>query len=121
MGWASSERMAFRKGVSIMWNLVLKQALPIVGSFLKTKQKQASEWSARIVDNSIKDELITIVILAPAVLVFFPPFVEPVKMGFEILATQMPEWYRELLLFICYAAFGVNIGAKGITKLKGKK
>ena len=63
--------------------------------------------------NSFKDELVTIVILIPTILVFIPGMEEIVKNGFARL-NELPEWYTYLLFLTVSAALGI----RGLDKFK---
>ena len=68
---------------------------------------------------SWKDELILIVLLAPACLVFVPGMTEHVEKGF-IALQQLPDYYKHLLYIACSASFGIK-GAGSAIKFFGKK
>ena len=79
-------------------------------------------WEASAVDQmkgSWKDELILIVLLAPACLVFVPGMTEHVEKGF-IALQQLPDYYKHLLYIACSASFGIKAGkgAMGLIKKK---
>ena len=79
-------------------------------------------WEASAVDQmkgSWKDELILIVLLAPACLVFVPGMTEHVEKGF-IALQQLPDYYKHLLYIACSASFGIK-GAGSAVKFFGKK
>ena len=79
-------------------------------------------WEASAVDQmkgSWKDELILIVLLAPACLVFVPGMTEHVEKGF-IALQQLPDYYKHLLYIACSASFGIKAG-KGAMGLIQKK
>ena len=65
--------------------------------------------------NSWKDELVTIVILIPTVLVFIPGMEDIVKNGFARL-NELPEWYTYLLFLTVSAALGI----RGLDKFRKK-
>ena len=91
----------------------------------KLKQDQIAgkvAWEASAVDQmkgSWKDELILIVLLAPACLVFVPGMTEHVERGF-IALQQLPDYYKHLLYIACSASFGIK-GAGSAIKFFGKK
>jgi len=91
----------------------------------KLKQDQIAgkvAWEASAVDQmkgSWKDELILIVLLAPACLVFVPGMTEHVERGF-IALQQLPDYYKHLLYIACSASFGIK-GASSAVKFFGKK
>ena len=91
----------------------------------KLKQDQIAgriSWEASAVDQmkgSWKDELILIVLLAPACLVFVPGMTEHVERGF-IALQQLPDYYKHLLYIACSASFGIK-GASSAVKFFGKK
>ena len=66
--------------------------------------------------NSWKDELVTVVILIPTILVFIPGMEDIVKNGFERL-NELPEWYTYLLFLTVSAALGIRV----LDKWKNKK
>ena len=86
-------------------------------------QRLNAEWEKSAVsqmDSSFKDELALVVLLLPALLVFFEPFQDDVQRGFEILGT-LPEYYQNLLYIAISASFGIK-GVGNIAKfVKGKK
>ena len=66
---------------------------------MKTAATHDSKWEiimAQGTQNSFKDELVTIVILIPTILVFIPGMEDIVKNGFARL-NEIPEWYTYLL------------------------
>ena len=73
-------------------------------------QKDANweEIQAKGSQSSWKDEVVTIIILTPVVLVFFPGMVQHVKDGFDVLA-ELPEYYQQLIFLTVGSAFGVKI------------
>ena len=131
----------------MVWGLLLKPLLGVAGDAVKgiiaTKKEKAKakiteikaitalkeqqiagkvSWEASAVDQmkgSWKDELILIVLLAPAVLVFVPGMTEHVERGFEALH-KLPEYYKHLLYLSCSVSMGVRMapGVKGLFKKK---
>ena len=86
---------------------------------MKTAATHDSKWElimAESTKGSWKDELVTIVVLVPVVLVFIPGLEEVVKNGFNRLS-ELPGWYQYLVFLVCSAALGI----KGLDKFKGKK
>ena len=86
---------------------------------MRTAATHDSKWEiimAQGTQNSFKDELVTIVILIPTILVFIPGMEEVVANGFARL-NEMPEWYQYSLGVIVAASFGV----RSATKFFGKK
>jgi len=86
---------------------------------MKTAATHDSKWEiimAQGTQNSFKDELVTIVILIPTILVFIPGMEDIVKNGFERL-NELPEWYTYLLFLTVSAALGI----RGLDKWKNKK
>ena len=86
---------------------------------MKTAATHDSKWEiimAQGTQNSWKDEVITIVVLIPTILVFIPGMEEVVANGFKQLE-MMPEWYQYSLGVIVAASFGV----RSATKFFGKK
>ena len=130
-----------------MWQLLAKPLLGVavdgIKGFVETKklkgevkiaqiqaEKKRNEdiaagkikWEASAVDQmkgSWKDELILIVLLAPACLVFVPGMTEHVERGFVALQ-QLPDYYKHLLYIACSASFGIK-GAGSAIKFFGKK
>ena len=130
-----------------MWGFLLKPLLGVAGDAVKgiiaTKKEKAKakiteikaitalkeqqiagkvSWEASAVDQmkgSYKDELILIVLLAPAVLVFVPGMTEHVERGFVALH-QLPDYYKHLLYLSCSVSMGVRMapGVKGLFKKK---
>jgi len=130
-----------------MWGFLLKPLLGVAGDavkgFVATKKAKAENklteikantklkqqqiagkvsWDASAVDQmqgSWKDELILIVLLGPAILVFIPGMTEHVERGF-IALQQLPDYYKHLLYIACSASFGIK-GATSAVKFFGKK
>ena len=74
---------------------------------MRTAATHDSKWEiimAQGTQNSWKDELVTIVILIPTILVFIPGMEDVVKNGFARL-NELPEWYTYLLFLTVSAAF----------------
>jgi hypothetical protein len=131
----------------MVWQLLAKPLLGVAGDavkgFVQTKKAKAElkltevqaatklkqdqiagrvAWEASAVDQmkgSWKDELILIVLLAPACLVFVPGMTEHVEKGF-IALQQLPDYYKHLLYIACSASFGIK-GASSAVKFFGKK
>ena len=83
---------------------------------MKTAATHDSKWEiimAQGTQNSWKDEVITIVVLIPTILVFIPGMEDVVKNGFQRL-NELPEWYTYLLFLTVSAGLGI----KGIDKFK---
>lgn len=83
---------------------------------LKTAATHDSKWElimAESTKSSIKDEIVTVVILIPVILCFIPGMEDIVKSGFDRL-NELPEWYTYLLFLTCSAALGI----KGLDKLR---
>jgi len=83
---------------------------------MKTAAQHDSKWELIMAEGtkgSWKDELVTIVILIPVIMVFIPGMEDIVKNGFERL-NELPSWYQTLLFLVCGAALGI----KGLDKLK---
>ena len=130
-----------------MLQLLLKPLLSVAGSaisgFVETKKAKAYaklteikavsalkeqqiagkvSWEASAVDQmkgSWKDELILIVLLAPAILVFVPGMVEHMERGF-IALQLLPDYYKHLLYIACSASFGIK-GVGSAVKFFNKK
>jgi len=130
-----------------MLQLLLKPLLGVAGQavsgFLETKKAKAVaklteikavtalkeqqiagkvSWEASAVDQmkgSYKDELILIILLAPAVLVFVPGMVEHMERGFVALQL-LPNYYKHLLYIACSASFGIK-GVGSAVKFFNKK
>ena len=86
---------------------------------MKTAATHDSKWEiimAQGTQNSWKDELVTVVILIPTILVFIPGMEDIVKNGFERL-NELPEWYTYVLFLTVSAALGI----RGLDKWKNKK
>ncbi len=86
---------------------------------MKTAATHDSKWElimAESTKGSWKDELVTIVVLIPVILVFIPGMEEVVENGFNRLS-ELPDWYQYLVFLVCSAALGI----KGMDKFKGKK
>ena len=130
-----------------MWQLLLKPLIGVAGDavkgFVDTKKAKAElkvtaikaatklkedqiagkvAWEASAVnqmDGSWKDELILVVLLFPAVLVFVPGMTDHIHAGF-IALQSLPDYYTHLLYIACSASFGIK-GAKGAMTLFAKK
>ena len=130
-----------------MLQLLLKPLLSVAGSaisgFVETKKAKAYaklteikavsalkeqqiagkvSWEASAVyqmKGSWKDELILIVLLAPAVLVFVPGMVDHMERGFLALQ-KLPDYYKHLLYIACSASFGIK-GVGSAVKFFNKK
>ena len=130
-----------------MWGFLLKPLLGVAGDaikgFVNTKKAKAVQkiteikaitklreqqiagevsWEASAVEQmkgSWKDELILIVLLAPAVLVFVPGMVEHMERGFLALQS-LPSYYKHLLYIACSASFGIK-GVGSAVKFFKKK
>ena len=77
---------------------------------MKTAATHDSKWEiimAQGTQNSWKDELVTVVILIPTILVFIPGMEDIVKNGFARL-NELPEWYTYLLFLTVSAALGIR-------------
>lgn len=85
---------------------------------MKTAATHDSKWElimAESTKSSIKDEIVTIVILIPLILVFIPGMEAIVKNGFDRL-NELPEWYTYLVFLTISAALGI----KGVDKFRKK-
>ena len=112
------------------------QLLGVVGNLAQTfiegkveKQKAKQKIMQTAVDNdskwemimaestrsSWKDEIITIIVLIPVVLVFIPSMEDVVKQGFDRL-NELPQWYQNIL----YVTILAGLGLKGVDKFRGK-
>ena len=90
---------------------------------MKTAATHDSKWEiimAQGTQNSWKDELVTVVILIPTILVFIPGMREYVREGFEVLAT-LPDWYQYLLYIAISASFGIKGVGQAAKMIRGKK
>jgi hypothetical protein len=77
---------------------------------LLSKETSTADWErimAEGTQNSIKDEIVTIVVLIPVILCFIPGLEETVKNGFDRLS-ELPEWYTYLVYVVCLAAVGIR-------------
>ncbi len=86
---------------------------------LLSKETSTADWErimAQGTQNSIKDEIVTIVVLIPVILCFIPGLEKTVKNGFERLS-ELPEWYTYLVYVVCLAAVGI----RGTKQFMGKK
>ena len=102
-----------------------KQKITEINAITTLREKQIAgevSWEASAVDQmkgSWKDELILIVLLAPAVLVFVPGMTEHVERG-VIALQKLPDYYKHLLYIACSASFGIK-GAGSAIKFFSKK
>lgn len=79
---------------------------------LLSEKTSTADWERIMAEgtkNSIKDEIVTIVVLIPVILCFIPGLEETVKTGFDRLA-ELPPWYTNLVLVVCLAAVGIRGG-----------
>lgn len=86
---------------------------------LLSKETSTADWErimAEGTQSSIKDEVVTIVVLIPVILCFIPGLEETVKNGFDRLS-ELPEWYTYLVYVVCLAAVGI----RGTKQFMGKK
>ena len=85
---------------------------------MKTAAQHDSKWElimAESTKSSIKDEIVTVIILIPLILVFIPGMEQIVKNGFDRL-NELPEWYTYLVFLTISAALGI----KGVDKFRKK-
>jgi len=85
---------------------------------MKTAATHDSKWELIMAESSkssIRDEIVTVVVLIPVILVFIPGMEEVVKNGFDRL-NELPEWYTYLVFLVCSAALGI----KGVDKFRKK-
>jgi len=85
---------------------------------MKTAAQHDSKWElimAESTKSSWKDEIITIVVLAPCVLTFIPGMEEVVQRGFERL-NELPQWYQNIL----YVTILAGLGLKGLDRFMKK-
>lgn len=85
---------------------------------MKTAAQHDSKWElimAESTKGSWKDEIITIVVLAPCVLTFIPGMEDVVRQGFDRL-NELPDWYQNIL----YVTILAGLGLKGVDKFRRK-
>ena len=85
---------------------------------IKTAAQHDSKWElimAESTKGSWKDEIITIVVLAPCVLTFIPGMEDVVRQGFDRL-NELPDWYQNIL----YVTILAGLGLKGVDKFRRK-
>jgi hypothetical protein len=85
---------------------------------MKTAATHDSKWElvmAQSTQNSYKDEIITIIVLIPVILVFIPGMEDIVQQGFQRL-NELPQWYQNVL----YVTILAGLGLKGLDKFKKK-
>ena len=85
---------------------------------MRTAATHDSKWElimAESTKTSIIDEIVTVVVLIPVILVFIPGMEEVVKNGFDRL-NELPDWYQYLVFLVCSAALGI----KGLDKFRKK-
>jgi len=85
---------------------------------LQTAADNDSKWEmimAESTKSSLKDEIITVVILIPCVLSFIPGMEDVVKAGFDRL-NELPQWYQNIL----YVTILAGLGLKGVDRFKKK-
>ena len=79
---------------------------------LLSKETSTADWErimAEGTQNSIKDEIVTILVLAPVCLCFIPGLEQTVQNGFDRLS-ELPQWYTNLVLVVCLSAIGIRGG-----------
>jgi len=85
---------------------------------MKTAATHDSKWElimAQSTQSSFKDEIVTVIVLIPVVLVFIPGMEDVVQNGFDRL-NELPDWYQYLVFLVCSAALGI----KGLDKFRKK-
>lgn len=85
---------------------------------MRTAATHDSKWElimAESTKTSIKDEIVTVIVLIPVVLVFIPGMEDVVKNGFDRL-NELPDWYQYLVFLVCSAALGI----KGLDRFRKK-
>ena len=83
---------------------------------MKTAATHDSKWElimAQSTQSSFKDEIVTVIVLIPVVLVFIPGMEDVVQNGFDRL-NELPDWYQYLVFLVCSAALGI----KGLDKFR---
>ena len=83
---------------------------------MKTAAQHDSKWElimAESTKGSWKDEIITIVVLAPCVMAWIDP--DLAKRGFEVI-DDLPEWYQNIL----YVTILAGLGLKGLDRFRKK-
>ena len=81
---------------------------------MKTAAQHDSKWElimAESTKNSWKDEIITIVVLAPCVMAWIDP--DLAKRGFDVIA-ELPDWYQNIL----YVTILAGLGLKGLDRFR---
>ena len=83
---------------------------------MKTAAQHDSKWElimAESTKGSWKDEIITVVVLAPCVLAWIDP--DLAMRGFDVIAT-LPDWYQNIL----YVTILDGLGLNGLDKFRRK-
>ena len=86
---------------------------------MKTAATHDSKWELIMAESTkscLRDEIVTVVVLIPVILVFIPGMEQVVKNGFDRL-NELPEWYQYLVFLVCSAALGI----KGVDKFRKRK
>lgn len=81
---------------------------------MKTAAQHDSKWElimAESTKSSWKDEIITVVVLAPCVMAWIDP--DLAKRGFDVIS-ELPQWYQNIL----YVTILAGLGLKGIDKFR---
>ena len=97
---------------------VAKAEAEAKASVMKTAAEHDSKWElimAQSTQSSYKDEIITVIVLIPVILVFIPGMEDIVKQGFERL-NELPQWYQNVL----YVTILAGLGLKGLDKFRKK-
>lgn len=67
-----------------------------------------AKWNQSSIDKAgWRPGFLTVVLSAPMILVFIPPVVPYIELGFAAL-NETPEWYRILIAVMVSSAFGVK-------------
>ena len=86
---------------------------------MKTAATHDSKWElikADTTKSTLLDDIVTVDVLIPVILVFIPGMEQVVKNGFDRL-NELPEWYQYLVFLVCSAALGI----KGVDKFRKRK
>ena len=82
-------------------------------SFMVKERSCPDMIMAESTKSSWKDEIITIVVLAPCVMAWIDP--DLAKRGFDVIA-ELPDWYQNIL----YVTILAGLGLKGLDRFRKK-
>ncbi len=102
--------------------LLAQGAMSFFKSSEADKERKAEEKSdaRKSRANNWTDEIVTAVVLLPAIAAFFPATLPHVEAGFKALA-KLPDWYQTILVTAIMLALGATSGTKAVKGFAGVK